>query len=305
MRVVLIFRALTFMEIKRCVVVIKKTALSQGGRAARFAHQGDVTARRLVRAHDEHNRTVEAVREVLASRGIESIEMVPHKFSPAERRKLASADLIVTVGGDGTLLGTSHYVTHGALIGVNSAPRDSIGHFCVTGRRGFARMLDDALSLRVRPAKLAKLSIALDGHTLAELALNDVLVAQSSPAATTRYIIGIGGKQEEQRSSGIWISTAAGSTAAIRSAGGRVLPLRSRRIQYLVREPYRERGRNYDLTRGTVPPGEEIIIASKMNEGRLYIDGSRTVYNFPFGCRARIRVADLDLRIFLKSRAGD
>ncbi len=293
------------MEIKRCVVVIKKTALSQGGRAARFARQGDLTASRIVRAHEEHNRTVAAVREALAGRGIEFIEMVPHKFSHSERRKLARADLIITVGGDGTLLGSSHYITKGTLLGVNSAPRDSIGHFCVTNRTGFARVLDDATGGRVRPVKLARLRVALDGNELAELALNDVLIAHSIPAATTRYIIEIGERREEQRSSGVWVSTAAGSTAAIRSAGGHVLPLRSRRIQYLVRELYRERGNDYDLTRGTIPPGEEIIIASKMNEGRLYVDGSRTVYKFPFGCRVRIRVSEHSLRIFLKDRAAE
>lgn len=290
------------MEINRCVVVIKKTALSQGGRPAQFARRGDVTAERIIRAHEEHKLTVTAVRETLARRGIEFTEMFPHKFTPSERRKLAAADLIITVGGDGTLLGTSHYVTTGMMIAVNSAPRDSIGHFCATARAGFAPLLDDALNESSRPVKLARLSIALDGDDLPELALNDVLIAHSSPAATTRYIIEIGERQEEQRSSGLWVSTAAGSTAAIRSAGGRVMPLRSRRVQYLVRELYRERGRSYDLIRGMITPGEEIIIASKMTEGRLYVDGSRTAYDFPFGMRARIGLAELDLNIFLRDK---
>jgi hypothetical protein len=41
-----------------------------------------------------------------------------------------------------------------------------------------------------------------------------------------------------------------------------------------------------------------------MPEGMLYIDGSRTRYSFPFGMRARIRISELGLNIYLKD-AGD
>src|SRR5262249_21906151 len=100
-------------------------------------------------------------------------------------------------------------------------------------------------------------------------------------------------------SSGVWISTAAGSTAGIGSAGGKKMPLRSRRIQYLVRELYREPNRKYQFTRGFVEPGDAITIASKMAEGQLYIDGARTMYPFPFGTRAKIAAAEYSLKIFL------
>ena len=56
-----------------------------------------------------------------------------------------------------------------------------------------------------------------------------------TPAAMTSYTLDIGSVSEPQRSSGLWIATAAGSTAAIRAAGGCILPLRSRKLQYLVR----------------------------------------------------------------------
>jgi NAD+ kinase len=225
--------------------------------------------------------------------------MIPHKFKPPEKRKLAAADFIVTVGGDGTVLGSSHYVRGGAMMGVNSAPKDSVGHFCFARRNDFNKKLDDALDGRLRPQKLARLAVFLDGKQLPELALNDVLISHNCPAATTRYIIQIGSHSEEHRSSGIWISTSAGSTAGILSAGGRAMPKGSRRMQYLIRELYREPGGDYKLTRGLLKENAEIEVASKMPEGELYIDGSRTKYRFQFGMRASIKLAELDLRIFL------
>lgn len=287
------------MTIDTCVVVLKQTALALGGRAARMARRGDATGRRIVRADETHRRTVDAVRAALARRGIAAVELTLSTVGPRERRILAAGDLVIGVGGDGTALGAAHHVRAGALLGVNSAPRDSIGHFCRSTGPAFARHLDEILAGGWRPTALARLATVLDGRPLPELALNDVLVTHDCAAATSRYLIRLGAREEEHRSSGIWIATAAGSTGGIRSAGGRPMPRRSRRLQYLVRELYREPGRRYRLTRGFIDPGRELAVASKMPAAHLYIDGARTAYAFRFGARARFRVAAENLRIFL------
>jgi NAD+ kinase len=287
------------MQINNCIVVIKQTAMAQGGRAARMARKGDDTARRLIRANLEHHRTVDAVERQLARRKIAFDELALRDLNAAGTRRLAVADLVISIGGDGTALGASHYVREGAMLGVNSAPGDSVGHFCSVSRTSFAERLDAILGSEWRPRELARLQITLDNKLLPELALNDVLIAHDCPASTTRYLIAVGGREEEQRSSGIWIATAAGSTAGIRSAGGRVMAQGSRRMQYLVRELYREPNREYELTWGFVEPNEEIVVASKMPDGELYIDGARTMYPFPFGARARIRIAEKSLKLFL------
>lgn len=287
------------MQIDNCLVIIKQTAMAQGGRAASFARKGDETAKRLLHADGEQKRTVDAVRRALKARKIAFEEGSLIRINAALKRQLASADFVISVGGDGTLLGASHYARDGMMLGVNSAPGDSVGHFCSADRKNFAERLDAILELRWRPVELARLQVTLDGKILPELALNDVLIAHYCPAATTRYLIEIGGRVEEHRSSGVWISTAAGSTAGIGSAGGRRMSLRSREIQFLARELYREPGREYELTRGFVPPDSGITIASKMPDGRLYIDGARTQYLFPFGARAHIEIAEKSLKLFL------
>jgi NAD+ kinase len=287
------------MQINNCLVIVKQTALAQGGRAATLAKAGDATAKRLLAADAEHNRTVEEVRRALRRRKIAFAEAPLKALDARLKGQLAIADLVVTVGGDGTALGASHYVRDGAMLSVNSAPGDSVGHFCCVNRKNFAARLDAILSGESKPVELARLQITLDGKPLPELALNDALIAHTCAASTTRYLIGIGDREEEQRSSGVWISTAAGATAGIGSAGGKKMPLRSRRIQYLVRELYREPNRTFLFTRGFVEPGEAIAIASKMAEGQLYIDGARTMYPFGFGTRARIQLAEHSLRLFM------
>jgi NAD+ kinase len=263
-----------------------------------MARRGHHTARRLYGAHREHERTLAAVRRALRERGLAASEIPGDPIDGSARRLLARADLVVTIGGDGTLLAASHHVTTGAVLGVNSAPGDSIGHFCCTRRAVFPATLDAILAGRLRPVELARLALRIDGRRLPEPALNDVLVAHPIPAATTRYRLTVGGRTEEHRSSGLWISTAAGSTAGIRSAGGQVMPRGSRRMQYLVRELLREPGRRYRLEHGFVAPPAGLTVSSKMPEGRLWVDGARTVHPFPFGARLSVDTSAPPLRIF-------
>lgn len=287
------------MQISTCAVVIKQTAFAAGGRAAQMARQGDVTARRIRQAHDAHQRTTDDIRALLTKQSIPFTELSLRKLTPTIKRRLNVADLVITIGGDGTVLGASHYVRQGALLGVNSAPGDSVGHFCHATRTDFARRLADILANKWQPTALTRIAVTLDEVALPELALNDVLIAHDCPAATTRYLLRLGKHEEEQRSSGIWIATAAGSTAGIHSAGGRVMPRRSHRLQYLVRELYREPNRHYEHLRGFIAPEAEMIVASKMPQAHLYLDGAKTAYPFLFGARAGFRVADSPLRLFI------
>lgn len=289
------------MEINSCVVVIKQTALAQGGRAAQFALRGDATAKRLLKADATHKHTCETVLQTLQKHGIAPLVVSLNKPTAKVKAALALADLVIAIGGDGTTLGTSHFVTDALLLGVNSAPGDSVGHFCAVHRQNFATRLQEVLRGAWLPTLLTRLAVSLDDRPLPELALNDVLIAHDCPAATTRYLMELNGYEEEHRSSGVWISTAAGSTAGIHSAGGRKMPLSSRRLQYLVRELYREvhdgLERSYRLRHGMIEANQTLTIASKMQEGWLYIDGARTAYPFPFGTRARLCAADSKLRL--------
>jgi NAD+ kinase len=286
------------LTLEPCVVVVKRSVLDRGGRAARLARAGHATARRLVSAADEQRETVAAVITALSRRGIAAPRLSVDAIDAAARRLLSRARLVITIGGDGTFLTASHHIEAGVALAVNSAPRDSIGHFCLTDRRGFATALRNVEEGRLRPLPLARLAATLDASPLPERATNDVLIAHDHPAATSRYRLTVGDRSEEHRSSGLWIATAAGSTAGIRSAGGQAMPLRSRRLQYRVRELYREPGRRYRLAAGFVPPERSLAVDSKMESGWIFIDGARTAYRFRFGARLEVRVSKQPLWVF-------
>ncbi|UCH28362.1 MAG: hypothetical protein JSV06_08745 [Myxococcales bacterium] len=105
-------------------------------------------------------------------------------------------------------------------------------------------------------------------------------------------------------SSGVWVGPAAGSTAAIRSAGGKVLPIGSQKLQFVIREPYRGVDNKYDLVKGLVPPGEDVKITSRMTKGRLFLDGTQKVHAVGIGDRIRMTLSDEPLTLLgLKRRS--
>ena len=194
--------------------------------------------------------------------------------------KIPHADLVITIGGDGTLLAASHQIGAGIpLLGVNSAPESSVGFFSAAKGGQIGRVLRAALAGKLQATALTRMQVDLNGKTVHARVLNEALVCHTSPAATSRYILSITKKKktasEDQRSSGIWIGPAAGSTAAQRSAGGKVLPLLSSKLQYVVREPYTPIGKRLKLRVGLVDPDGYLELRSKMREAKMFLDGQQ------------------------------
>ena len=241
-------------------------------RLRELASRGDVTVAPLKASHEAHVGTVREVKRALATLGA---ELVADKLA-GERFDPAGADLVVTVGGDGTLLSASHFVADTPILAINSAPSHSVGFFCGAKSGEALPAIQKALEGGLRRTVLARMAVTINDKVAAARILNDALLCQASPAATSRYIAKLGDVEEQQKSSGFWIGPAAGSTAAQRSAGGRVLPLTSRQLQLVVREPYTPHGESYKLRRALIPPGQKLVVRSKMHDGRIFFDGPDT-----------------------------
>ncbi len=250
---------------------------------------------RLHRAHREHTATCEAVLATLRSLSVPWRE----EREPTEAMARASR-LVLTLGGDGTLLRTSHAVPPGVpVLAINTSPSTSVGHFATAaGAEEAARAVTEALRGEIPSLSLARMSVRIDDETVTRRVLNDVLFSHACPASTSRYRIVLGSETADHRSSGVWIGPPAGSTAAIRSAGGEELPLDAKRIQFVVREPYAPPGYALPpLCRGLLAPEETLWIRSRMEEGMLYVDGAHRRIPAPYGCTIALCLSEEPLEL--------
>ena len=277
------------MKIKKVLLVYKKSVYKiyfLERHSSYFGKQRWFPAAEIVRlraAHRAHYQSLEHIEKVLKSKGIKY-----QKICRGRKVDAAGFDLVVTVGGDGTFLEAARAVKSQLVLGINSDPARSIGRFCPVRKEAFARLLDKILSGDIRFRHLHRLRLTLIQKKKKSRfnILNDILICHSNPAAISRYYLTIDGVREEQRGSGIWISTAAGSSGAIQSAGGRALSKFGKGVQYRPRELYFGFNPHYRHKGGIVFLQKPMTVESVMRNGRLYIDGAHLKLPFEFGDKA-------------------
>ncbi len=249
--------------------------------------------KRFKETHDHHFRCLSHIETVLKSKGLKYT-----KICRGKQVNYRQYNLVITVGGDGTFLEAARNVREHLILGVNSDPIWSVGNFCAAREGNFQKILDAVLcgSQKIRVCQRMMLTLSKkDSHRVH--VLNDILVCHINPAAISRYYLTIGKLREEQRSSGLWIATAAGSSGAIRSAGGWILPPESKRIQYHARELYVRRNIHYKLKGGILSLMQPVTITSFMREGAIFVDGCHHKIAFPFGRCVEITQSPYPLKI--------
>ena len=289
------------MKLKRVLVVFKKSTLQlqafehKEPRFLKLLEEGHASIAKVKTAHEEHVETLAAIENALSQRNIGF-----EKVARADKNSVTNDfDMLISVGGDGTFLDASHATRSLPILGVNSAISSSFGHFCLAKVTNFAEVLDRIIADDLKPERLVRLELILNSNPLPELVLNEVLIAHSNPAGTSRYLIEIDGQREEQRSSGMFVGPPPGATGSIRSAGGEILPITAQEYQFIVREPWTKPNQTYKFVRGRLNRSQQMFIISQMRTGAMYIDGSHIEYSFPLGDELTIRAAADDLIAFV------
>lgn len=246
---------------------------------------------RFKKTHLKHYRTLAAVEAYLKERNV--------RYSRSRRgRKIdfSAYDVVITVGGDGTFLEAARSCTHQAILGINSDPEWSVGRFCIANDVTFPEILEVVIHKKYKTWSINRLKFQIKGRPETVNVLNDVLISHSNPAAMSRYFIAINRQKEEQRSSGVWVSTAAGSTGAIRSANGKILPFFSDRWQYMPRELYGHY-RNSSFQGGVLSSKQKLNLTSLMTKGVAYIDGCHLMYSLQMGDEVVLRKSNRPLKM--------
>ncbi len=292
------------MQIRNALIVYKKSAYEAYYREYRhpaitqLARAGDPGLAHLKRSHRVHYRTLCGVEAALKKKGVRC----RRRFRGGTFDESAY-DLVVSVGGDGTFLDAARNIRKKPLFGINSDSDHSVGRFCAADQTDFEQAFQAFFSGRFRRVKINRMRVQVGAKTVADPVLNDVLICHASPGAMSHYVLELRGRRERQRSSGVWISTAAGSTGAVGSAGGHALPLESSPLQYMPRELYEGHGARYRF-RGGILPGGRILVRSQMEAGRVYMDGAHHFLRLGYGDAVRISPSTFPLEAVFFSRTS-
>lgn len=298
------------MTYEKLVIVTRRTRLEEliarfntRGQARFYLEHAGVDFADYEREHDVYQAALARLRRDLdfgLPRQFLDRDLVPtYLFGPA--------DLIVTLGQDGLVANTAKYAGAQPIIGVNPDPERFDGvllPFAVTEVRGVVERCLGAGG-QVRGVTLAEAALE-DGQRL--LAFNDLFIGARTHVSA-RYGLRFGERQERQSSSGVLVSTGAGSTGWMSSvfnmaagvtafAGGRRgaprrLDWEDRRLLFAVREPFVSRHSSAGIVAGLLNEGTELVIESLMPSGGvIFSDGVESDFlAFNSGAVAHIRPA--------------
>jgi NAD kinase len=313
----------------RVVVVTRKTALEElverfnTRDQARFyiEHMGgrfdDYQA-----AHDAYHAAVEHVREAMPRRA--RSQWIDRSFLPTF--DFEGDEVVVVLGQDGLVVNAAKYLDDQVVVAMNPDPERVDGVLLPFSYLDASSAIERARFVRGRIWREVTMARAdlNDGQSL--LAVNDLFIGQKTHASA-RYRLRFDGREEDQSSSGIIVSTGAGSTGWHRSiltgAAGivgayvddeRVRDLRDRyrfdwEARYLVfhvREPFISRTSGAELVQGRIGPESPLEIASHMPQnGVIFGDGvEEDRVDFNSGAIARIGLAERTLRLVVPEGAA-
>ncbi len=250
------------------------------------------------------------------SRQHESLELIKKSLPDATyafREDLPHLDYhrfryIMSVGGDNHFIHISHYADDSHYIfGVNSDTATSSGALLQFDAESFAKSVDGKLEEdRLEIEEWTRIDGELiypDGRrTMTVPCTSEISIRNSYPDTMSRYIIRPEGRDwEEQKSSGLLLSTGAGSTGWFKNClhgeerTQAIFPKDADFFKFLAREPGSRKYYNYTL--GMISQGSYLELISEM-EGEITIDANpdRT-FDFPPGCSARFFLSKSKLKV--------
>jgi NAD kinase len=261
------------------------------------------------REDDAYGRALEAVQRSLEFEMQQQI--VDRTLVPTFQ--FQKEDLVVTLGQDGLVANTAKYVLSQPIVAINPGPARFDGillPFQISDTRvAVARALEG--KAKVREVTLAEAQLN-DRQRL--LAFNDLFIGAHSHVSAL-YKLALGKKRETQSSSGVLVSTGAGSTGWLSSvfnmasgvatftggtAGSAIrLTWEDPRLLYVVREPFLSRHSQAGIVAGMLAAGEELILESLMPSGGvIFSDGIEADFlEFNSGAIAHVRAAQQKARL--------
>lgn len=307
------------MSFSRVVLVTKKTPLEQllnrygtVGQAKFVLEKSGANFDSFVRFDAIYRHSVDAVRDVIS--GLSRLMEVDSTFLPTYQ--FPDDALVVTVGPDGLVVNTAKYLSSQSILAINPDPETIDGVFA-SAQPGYLATILGGSEGRRRSVTMAQATLA-DGQSL--LAVNDLFVGMRGHASA-RYEIRHQGRLEHHSSSGIIVSTGAGSTGwhrsiltgaagILESIGDAELAKRVRAsyafdaaspmLRFAVREPFLSKASEAGIVYGDLDASTQLTLISEMPEGGvIFSDGIESDFlTFCSGAVATIGLASRSVSIY-------
>jgi NAD kinase len=311
------------MNIEHAIVVVNKTRLESlierfntKAQAKFYIEHSGGDFKDYELEHDTFHASLDRVTEFF-TRELK-VKVVDRKFVP--NFLFSEKDLVVVVGQDGLVANTAKYVNGLPILAINPDVNRFDGVLLPYTISDFEVGFTEVIKRRsvFKEITLAE-ARTNDGQKL--LAFNDLFIGPSSHTSA-RYKITYNQVTEQQSSSGIIVATGAGSTGWLSSVmnmtngvsqtfnkGGRSqvnfsLPWNTDKLAFVVREPFRSKYSDVNLSAGLINNTDKLRIESQMpSNGIVFSDGIEADFlHFNSGIKLEVGIADQKAKLIVKQK---
>ncbi|MBI2547335.1 MAG: NAD(+)/NADH kinase [Candidatus Aenigmarchaeota archaeon] len=209
---------------------------------------------------------------------------------------------VVALGGDNHFQYVSHFVDSALMIGINSDPTTSEGALTYYRAADIEAILTRLENGDFNVEEWTRLEARVNGNLVA-LAMCEYFLGEAQRKNMSRNIIKLGDVKEEQKCSGLLVTTGAGSTGWYDSEckylypKGNRFPKTEKIARFLVTAPYTGKLNRPTVLEGAIREGEELTIHSLNDSNGVVTSDSLEEYEFGRGVHAVIKVSDNPLKV--------
>jgi NAD kinase len=302
---------------RRFILVTRKTRMQElierfntWPQAKFYLEHSHVDAADYLLEHDTYQQQLLEAERVLKALG--RFQLLERGFLPNYR--FSPEDVVVVIGQDGLVANTLKYLQGQPVIAINPDPKRWEGRLLPFVLPQLENVVQRTLADKVDSTTITFAEARTnDGQRM--LGVNDLFIGPKSHTSA-RYSLQWNGRQEEQSSSGIIVSTGFGSSGWFRSvlagavgvAGLQTHPLAegfawdARKLYFTVREPFPSRNSGAQLVFGAIEGKDTLLLESHMPEnGVVFSDGIESDYiRFNSGTVLTVGVANVQGRLVMR-----
>lgn len=222
----------------------------------------------------EHRQVITQIRKIFKSYQLKARFCKRSKF---DKKLEGDYDLILSVGGDGTLLRAAYSVKDTAILGINSNAKKSEGALCFVTSGDLEKKLKRVIEGNFSLKNFSRARAFFKSSGQSYDALNEIYTGAATSCITSRYILKFGRIEEEQKSSGVVVATGLGSTAWYKSITRENFNPELKELRFAVREPYQGKLSGFSLIKGKITGKQKLSLKSKMKDAVVAIDSIKEV----------------------------
>lgn len=254
-----------------------------------FYKKENLNAEKIFDSHEKQKSSLKRIKQIL-----EGCKVVERNSLTKEDVK--NSKLVISFGGDNHFNYVSHFCDSNLVVGVNSDPERSVGAMTYFNVDSFEFFLPSLLNDDFEIEEWPRIEIEVDGKMIETLCVSEIFIGESDRVNMSRHILKLNGNEEEQKGSGIVVTTGTGSTGWYDSAcryifsEGNKFGKTSKELRFVLTEPFNGKYSKYNMLNGVVKDGENLEIVSLSDSDAVLSIDSLKVLKLKEGSKVRLKI---------------